>query len=194
MRKAEISRKTKETEVFVSLNIDGCGKYKISTGIHFLNHMLELFSKHSLVDLEIQAKGDLNVDFHHTVEDVGIVLGQAVSKALDDRKGIFRFGDAIVPMDEALTLVSLDLSNRGVCVCDIKESKEKVGDFDSELVVEFFRAFAVNAGLTLHIKTLSGSNMHHIFESSFKALAISFRKASAFDPLNKDIPSVKGLL
>lgn len=191
MRTAEMLRKTRETEVFVSVNLDGRGEYTIETGIPFFNHMLELWSRHGLVDLEVRAKGDTHVDFHHTVEDVGIVLGQTLLQALGERKFINRFGHAVVPMDEALVLCAVDISNRGLCVFEVASPAEKVGGFDTELVREFFQSFAANARLTLHLRALSGSNTHHLLEACFKACAVAFRHAVAVDGRNREIGSTK---
>jgi imidazoleglycerol-phosphate dehydratase len=187
-------RKTKETEVFVSVNLDGKGDYKIETGVPFFNHMLELWSRHSLVDLEIRASGDVQVDSHHTVEDVGIVLGQVVLEALGERKMINRYGHSLLPMDEALALAAIDLSNRACCVYDVNLPKQKVGEFDSEVIREFFQAFASNARLTLHLRSLSGENTHHVLESVFKASAVAFRQAVAVDERNREVPSTKDVL
>lgn len=191
MRTAEMLRKTRETEVFVSLNLDGKGDYTVETGVPFFNHMLELWSRHSLVDLEVRASGDTAVDGHHTVEDVGIVLGQTVLKALGERKFINRFGHAVVPMDEALVLAAVDISNRGLCVFEVPAPTERVGGFDTELVREFFHAFASNARITLHLRALSGANTHHLLEACFKSCAVAFRHAVAVDTRNREIGSTK---
>ena len=195
MRKAELKRKTGETNISLSLNLDGSGKGDINTGCGFLDHMLTLFKKHGLFDLNVKAKGDTNVDYHHTVEDVGICLGLAFKQALGDKAGIVRYGDTTLPMDEALILTAVDLSGRGFFVQDINISANKVGDFDTELVQEFLIAFSYNAGATLHVRQLSGSNAHHIIEGIFKSLARTLKKAVAIDPaLKGEIPSSKGVL
>ncbi len=195
MRKAEIKRKTGETNISLSLNLDGSGKGEISTGCGFLDHMLTLFKKHGSFDLTVKAKGDTFVDYHHTVEDIGISLGQAFKSALGDKAGIVRYGDTTLPMDEALILTAVDISGRGFFVQDINISANKVGDFDTELVSEFLIAFSYNAGITLHVRQLSGSNAHHIIEGIFKSLARTLKKAVAIDSsLNGEIPSTKGVL
>jgi imidazoleglycerol-phosphate dehydratase len=195
MRRAEIARKTKETEVRVAVDLDGEGRARIATGIGFLDHMLEQLARHSLIDLEVEAKGDLHIDFHHTTEDTGIVLGQAVAKALGNRAGIQRYGDALIPMDETLTRVALDASNRPYLVWKVAFSKPKLGEMDTELFREWFHAFAQAAGLTLHIENLYGENNHHIVESCFKGLARALRDAVAIDPRKPDaVPSTKGVL
>lgn len=195
MRKAELKRKTGETNISLSLNLDGSGKGDINTGCGFLDHMLTLLAKHGSFDLTVKAKGDVNVDYHHTVEDVGICLGLAFKDALKDKAGIVRYGDTTLPMDEALILTAVDLSGRGFFVQDINISANKVGDFDTELVQEFLIAFAYNAGATLHVRQLSGSNAHHIIEGIFKSLARTLKKAVAIDPTLKGaIPSSKGVL
>ena len=195
MRKAEIKRKTGETIISLSLNLDGCGKNEIKTGCGFLDHMLTLLAKHGSFDLTVKANGDVEVDYHHTVEDVGICLGLAFKEALKDKAGIVRYGDTTLPMDEALILTAVDLSGRGFFVQDINISANKVGDFDTELVQEFLIAFAYNAGATLHVRQLSGSNAHHIIEGIFKSLARTLKKAVAIDPsLKGQIPSSKGVL
>jgi imidazoleglycerol-phosphate dehydratase len=195
MRAAKISRKTKETEIDASVNLDGTGAAKISTGIGFFDHMLEQLSRHSLIDIAISAKGDLHIDQHHTVEDVGIALGQAVRQALGDRAGIARYADALLPMDETLTRVAIDVSGRPFLVFRTEFPRAKIGEFDAELVREFFQAFAMNAGITLHVETLYGANAHHISESCFKGLARALRLAVALDPRqNGAIPSTKGSL
>lgn len=195
MRKATVERKTKETAIKVAVNLDGTGAYKIATGIGFLDHMLEQLSRHSLIDLDVEAKGDLHIDFHHTTEDVGIALGEAVAKALGDRRGIARFGQASSPMDEALTEVILDASNRPYLVWKVSFSKPKLGDMDTELFREWFQAFAQAAGLTLHVRNEYGDNNHHIVESCFKGLARALRQAVAIDPRRADaVPSTKGVL
>lgn len=195
MRKSEISRTTGETDVFVSLCLDGSGKYEISTGCGFLDHMLELFARHGRFDLTVRCKGDTQVDYHHTAEDIAIVLGECFYDALGDKRGIARYGDIILPMDEALILCAVDVSGRPFLVMDLPVPTQKVGDFDTELVREFMYAFAVNAKLDLHIRELSGENSHHIIEGAFKALARALGKACAVNPdLNGEIPSTKGLL
>ena len=195
MRQAEISRTTKETEISVKLQLDGTGTADIATGIGFFDHMLEQIARHSLMDVTIRAKGDLHIDDHHTAEDTGIALGQAVRKALGDLKGITRYADVHLPMDEALTRVAMDISGRPFLVFRTEFSASKIGTFDTELVREFFQAFAMNAGITLHVETLYGVNNHHIAESCFKALARALRIAISIDPAQKDrIPSTKGSL
>jgi imidazoleglycerol-phosphate dehydratase len=195
MRKAEIQRKTKETDIAVAVDIDGSGQSQVATGIGFLDHMLDLLARHSRMDIVARAKGDLHIDDHHTAEDVGIALGQAVKKALGDLKGITRYADVHVPMDEALTRVAIDVSGRPFLVFKVKFGRDKIGTFDTELVNEWFQAFAMNAGITLHVETLYGSNDHHISESCFKALARALRAAFAIDPkAANEIPSTKGSL
>jgi imidazoleglycerol-phosphate dehydratase len=195
MRKGLIKRATKETEVEVELDLDGRGSSSISTGIGFLDHMLELLARHSRMDLSVRAKGDLHVDHHHTTEDVGIAFGQAVKQALGDMKGIARYADVHVPMDETLTRVALDISGRPVLVFKTEFVRDKVGSFDTELVREWFQAFAMNSGLTLHVTTLYGSNDHHVAESCFKGLARALRTAVAIDPrAASEVPSTKGSL
>jgi imidazoleglycerol-phosphate dehydratase len=195
MRKASIDRKTTETEISVSVDLDGTGAYDVKTGIGFLDHMLELLARHSLIDIKLRAKGDLHIDFHHTAEDSGIVLGQAVAKALGDRKGIRRYASLHLPMDETLTRAAIDVSGRPYLVFKADFSRPKIGDFDTELVREWFQAFAMNAGVTLHVETLYGDNNHHIAESCYKALARALREALEIDPRQKDrIPSTKGSL
>jgi imidazoleglycerol-phosphate dehydratase len=195
MRKGLIKRATKETEVEVELDLDGRGSSSISTGIGFLDHMLELLARHSRMDLAVRAKGDLHVDHHHTTEDVGIAFGQAVKQALGDMKGITRYADVHVPMDETLTRVALDISGRPVLVFKAEFVRDKVGSFDTELVREWFQAFAMNSGLTLHVTTLYGSNDHHVAESCFKGLARALRTAVAIDPrAASEVPSTKGSL
>ena len=195
MRIAKIKRKTEETSVEIKINLDGKGKSKIETGIGFLNHMLELFSKHSLIDINLVAKGDIHVDEHHTTEDVGIVLGQAVAQALGKKIGIKRFGTSYVPMDETLTRVSIDVSNRPYLVWKVNLKIEKLGEMDTELFKEWFQAFSQNAGLTVHIENLYGDNTHHIVESCFKALAQALKKSVEIDKRSKHIlPSTKGKL
>jgi imidazoleglycerol-phosphate dehydratase len=195
MRKASIERKTKETDIAVEVNLDGSGQSQVATGIGFLDHMLDLLARHSRIDIVAKAKGDLHIDDHHTAEDVGIALGQAVKKALGDMKGITRYADVHVPMDEALTRVAIDVSGRPFLVFKVKFGRDKIGSFDTELVNEWFQAFAMNAGITLHVETLYGSNDHHISESCFKALARALRVALAIDPkAANEIPSTKGSL
>ncbi len=195
MRSASVSRRTNETDISASLDMDGTGQAAISTGIGFLDHMLELFARHALVDLTVKAAGDLHVDGHHTAEDAGIALGQAVREALGEKRGIVRYASLDLPMDETLTRVALDLSGRPFLVFRTAFPTERVGDFDTELVREFFQAFAVNAGLTLHIETLYGSNSHHIAESCFKGVARALRRAVAVDPREGErVPSTKGNL
>ena len=195
MRTGKITRATKETEVTVELNLDGAGRAEVTTGIGFLDHMLELLARHSRIDIKLQAKGDLHVDQHHTTEDAGIVLGQAVKKALGDMRGIVRYADVHMPMDEALTRVAVDLSGRAVLVFKVEFPRDKIGEFDVDLVREFFQAFAANAGVTLHVETLYGDNSHHVAESCFKGLARALRAAVALDPAAKgEIPSTKGSL
>jgi imidazoleglycerol-phosphate dehydratase len=194
-RRATVARKTKETEIAVSVDLDGSGKSEISTGIGFLDHMLEQLSRHSLIDLTVKAKGDLHIDFHHTTEDTGIAIGEAVSKALGERKGINRYGDAMIPMDETLTRVALDASNRPYLIWKVNFTKPKLGEMDTELFKEWFQAFAQNAGLTLHIENIYGENNHHIVESCYKGLARALRAAVEIDPRKSDaIPSTKGVL
>jgi imidazoleglycerol-phosphate dehydratase len=195
MRKGFISRQTKETKIEVRVDLDGSGRAQISTGIGFFDHMLEQLARHSLIDMEISTKGDLHIDAHHTVEDTGIALGQALRQALGDMRGISRFADVTLPMDETLTRVALDLSGRPFLVFRTQFPWQKIGDFDTELVREFFQAFAGNLGMTLHVETLYGDNCHHIAESSFKGLARALRAAVAVDPRQAgEIPSTKGAL
>ena len=195
MRQATVKRATKETDIEVSVDLDGSGAATIATGIGFLDHMLDLLARHSRIDIQVNAKGDLHIDHHHTTEDVGIALGQAVKQALGDMKGITRYADVHVPMDEALTRVAIDVSGRPFLVFDAEFTRDKVGSFDTELVQEWFQAFAMNSGVTLHVKTLYGSNDHHIAESCFKALARALRAALAIDPRAAgEIPSTKGRL
>jgi imidazoleglycerol-phosphate dehydratase len=195
MRRAEIDRRTKETQIRAALDLDGTGKARVGTGIGFLDHMLEQLARHGLIDIELDAKGDLHIDQHHTVEDTGIVLGQAVSKALGDRAGIRRYGAALIPMDEALTRVALDASNRPYLVWKVAFQRPSIGGVDSELFQEWFRAFAQHAGLTLHVENLYGENHHHIIESCFKGLARALRQAAEPDPrAGGAVPSTKGSL
>jgi imidazoleglycerol-phosphate dehydratase len=195
MRKGQVARKTKETDIAVEVAIDGSGRSEIATGIGFLDHMLDLLARHSRMDLTVKAKGDLHIDDHHTAEDVGIALGQAVKQALGDMKGITRYADVQLPMDEALTRVAIDVSGRPFLVFKVQFGRDKIGTFDTELVNEWFQAFAMNAGITLHVETLYGSNDHHISESCFKGLARALRTAFAIDPrAANEIPSTKGSL
>ena len=194
-RRARIERVTKETKITGTVNLDGGGHYQVATGIGFLDHMMEQLSRHSLIDLDLSAQGDLHIDFHHTTEDCGYVVGEAVSQALGDRTGITRYGHALIPMDETLTRVALDLSNRPFVVWKVDFSRPKLGDFDTELFREWFHAFAQAAGATLHVETLYGENNHHIAESSFKGLARALRQAVEIDPRKADaVPSTKGTL
>ena len=194
-RRARIERVTKETKITGTVNLDGGGHYQVATGIGFLDHMMEQLSRHSLIDLELSAEGDLHIDFHHTTEDCGYVVGEAVAQALGDRTGITRYGHALIPMDETLTRVALDLSNRPYVVWKVDFSRPKLGDFDTELFREWFHAFAQAAGATLHVETLYGENNHHIAESCFKALARALRQAVEIDPRKADaVPSTKGTL
>ncbi|WP_119302444.1 imidazoleglycerol-phosphate dehydratase HisB [Dongia deserti] len=194
-RQGKVERKTKETEISVTVDLDGTGTSEIATGIGFLDHMLDQLSRHSLMDLTVKAKGDLHIDFHHTTEDTGICIGEAVAKALGDRTGIRRWGEATVPMDETLTRVALDASNRPYLIWKVNFSKPKLGEMDTELFKEWFQAFAQNAGLTLHVENLYGENNHHIVESCFKGLARALRQAIEIDPRKSDaVPSTKGVL
>ena len=195
MRRATVERNTRETRITATVDLDGSGKADVATGIGFLDHMLDQLSRHSLIDLTVEAKGDLHIDFHHTTEDTGICIGEAVAKALGDRKGIRRWGEATVPMDETLTRVALDASNRPYLIWKVTFSKPKLGEMDTELFKEWFQAFAQNAGLTLHIENLYGENNHHIVESCFKGLARALRQAIEIDPRKSDaVPSTKGTL
>ena len=195
MRNASLSRKTRETDIQVEVTLDGSGKSEISTGVGFFDHMLDQIARHSLIDLKIQAKGDLHIDFHHTVEDVGIALGQAIRQALGDMKGITRYADVHLPMDETLTRVAIDISGRPFLVFRTEFHTPKIGEFDTQLVREFFQAFAMNAGLTLHVETLYGVNDHHISESCFKGLARALRIAVSIDERQSGrVPSTKGTL
>ena len=195
MREAQVSRKTAETDVFVKINLDGTGVNEISTGVGFLDHMLVLFAKHGRFDLTVKCDGDLEVDGHHTTEDIGIALGQAFKEALGDKKGIKRYGSTILPMDEALILTAVDISGRPYLRYRMRIPAPMIGDFDTELLREFVIAFAFNAGITLHIRRLDGVNSHHIVEGTFKSLARTMRKAVAIDEEAKDeIPSTKGVL
>ena len=195
MRKAVVERTTKETRVTAEVNLDGTGKYQVGTGIGFLDHMLEQLSRHSLIDLTLQAEGDLHIDFHHTTEDTGITIGQAVAEALGDRRGIRRFGSATIPMDETLTQVSVDVSNRPYLVWRVEFSRQKLGEMDTELFKEWFQAFAQNAGITLHVENAYGQNNHHIVESCYKGLARALRDAIEHDSrIAGEVPSTKGVL
>ena len=194
-RTAAVKRATKETDIEVAVDLDGKGVSNVSTGIGFFDHMLDLLARHSRIDITVKARGDLHIDHHHTTEDVGIALGQAVKKAAGDLKGITRYADVHVPMDEALTRVAIDVSGRPFLVFKAKFGRDKVGAFDTELVQEWFQAFAMNAGLTLHVENLYGSNDHHIAESCFKGLARALRTAFAIDPRAAgEVPSTKGTL
>lgn len=195
MRQATVSRKTTETEVSATVNLDGTGSYDIATGVGFFDHMMEQLARHSLIDITLKAKGDTHIDFHHTVEDSSIALGQAIARALADRKGIRRYASSLLPMDETLSRAAIDVSGRAYLVWNVTFPTAKIGEFDTELVREWFQAFAMNAGITLHVETLYGANSHHIAESCFKALARSLRDALEIDPRQKDrIPSTKGSL
>ena len=195
MRTAEIARKTNETDIKVSVNLDGSGKHDMQTGIGFLDHMLDQLSKHSLIDMSVVAKGDLHIDFHHTAEDVGIALGEAIKQALGNKRGIRRYASSDLPMDGTLTRVALDVSGRPFLVWKVEFTRDKVGEMDTELFREWFQAFAMNAGITLHVETFYGDNNHHLAESAFKALARALRDAVEIDPRTKDaIPSTKGTL
>ena len=194
-RTAMRARQTKETKIEVAVNLDGTGDYEVSTGIGFLDHMLEQLSRHSLIDLKVAAEGDLHIDFHHTTEDTGIVIGEAVREALGDFKGLTRYGSATIPMDETCTRVSLDVSQRPYLIWQVAFTKPKLGDMDTELFKEWFQAFAQAAGVTLHIENLYGENNHHIVESCFKGLARALREAIEIDPRKSDaVPSTKGML
>ncbi len=194
-RSASLSRNTTETRIAVSLDLDGTGKYSVETGIGFLDHMLEQLSRHSLMDLTVKAEGDLHIDYHHTTEDTGIAVGEAFNKALGDRKGITRYGHIYIPMDETLTRVALDLSNRPYLIWKVDFTRDKLGEMDTELFKEWFQAFAQAAGCTLHIETLYGTNNHHIVETCFKGLARALKIAIAHDPRQLSaVPSTKGVL
>ena len=194
-RKAKISRKTKETSIAVDVNIDGKGKYKIDTGIGFLDHMLEQLSKHSLIDISVKAKGDTHIDLHHTTEDTGIAIGEAISKAAGTRKGIKRYAHALIPMDETLTRVAIDVSNRPYLIWKVNLKVEKLGEMDTELFKEWFQAFSQSAGVTLHVENIYGDNSHHKIESCFKGLARSLKDAFEIDQrIKSSIPSTKGRL
>lgn len=195
MRTASIARKTNETEISVSINLDGTGNHAMNTGVGFFDHMLDQLSRHSLIDMEITCKGDLHIDFHHTVEDVGIALGQAIKEAIGDKKGIRRYASCDLPMDGTLTRAALDVSGRPFLVFKAEFSLDKIGDIDTELFQEFFQAFAINAGITLHIENFYFDNNHHLAESMFKAVARSLRDALEIDPRQADrVPSTKGTL
>ena len=195
MRKAAYTRKTKETEIDVDLNLDGTGVYDVKTGIGFLDHMLEQLSRHSLIDLKLRATGDLHIDCHHTAEDTGIAIGTALTRALGDRAGITRYGHAYVPMDESLTRVALDFSNRPYLIWKVAFTRDKLGAFDTELFKEWFQAFAQAGGITLHVENLYGENNHHIVESCYKGLARALRTALETDPRKSDaVPSTTGVL
>jgi imidazoleglycerol-phosphate dehydratase len=195
MRRAEVTRKTAETEIALAVDLDGTGASTIATGVGFLDHMLELLARHAMIDLRVEAKGDTHVDFHHVTEDVGIALGQAVRKALGDMKGLVRYADCHMPMDETLTRVAIDVSGRPFLVWRTAFPAAKVGDFDTELVREFFQGFSSHAAVTLHVETLYGANAHHIAESCFKGLARCLKSAVAIDPRAGDrVPSTKGRL
>ncbi|WNO54538.1 imidazoleglycerol-phosphate dehydratase HisB [Stakelama saccharophila] len=195
MRTATISRTTKETAIEVAVNLDGTGEYDISTGIGFLDHMLEQLSRHSLIDLAVKATGDLHIDQHHTTEDTAIAIGEAVARALGEKKGIRRYGDALSPMDETLTRTALDISGRPYLVFDVEFTQTRLGEMDTELFEHWFHSFAQAAGITLHVETLHGANNHHLIESAFKGLARALRSAVEIDPRKADaIPSTKGML
>ncbi len=195
MRSATVARKTRETDITATVDLDGTGRYDVATGIGFLDHMLEQLSRHSLIDLTVRATGDLHIDFHHTTEDSGYAVGEAISQALGDRRGITRYGSALIPMDETLTRVALDCSNRPYLVWKVGFTRPKLGEMDTELFQEWFKAFAQSAGLTLHVETLYGDNNHHIVESCYKGLARALRQAVSIDPRQAQaVPSTKGVL
>ena len=195
MRKATISRKTAETQIDVEIDLDGTGQYDNQTGVGFFDHMLDQLARHALIDMTVRAKGDLHIDDHHTVEDVGIVLGQALAQAVGDKKGIRRYGSCLLPMDDALVRAALDLSGRPFLVWKVEFAAPKIGTFDTELVREFFTAFAMQGGITLHVQALDGINAHHVAEAAFKAVARALRDALETDPRKADaIPSTKGQL
>ena len=195
MRSATVERRTKETQISVTVDLDGTGVYDVTTGIGFLDHMLEQLSRHALIDLTVKAEGDLHIDFHHTTEDTGIVIGEAVRQALGDLKGITRYRSATIPMDETCTRVSIDVSGRPYTVWRVDFTKPKIGEMDTELFLEWFKAFAQSAGITLHVDNLYGTNNHHMIESCFKGLARALRQAIAIDPRKADaVPSTKGTL
>jgi imidazoleglycerol-phosphate dehydratase len=194
-RTATVARNTRETRISATVNLDGTGQYKVKTGIGFLDHMLEQLSRHSMIDLDLEAQGDLHIDQHHTTEDSAYAVGEAIAKALGERKGIGRWGQALVPMDETLTRVALDASNRPYLIWKVKFSKQRLGEMDSELFKEWFQAFAQAAGLTLHVENIYGENNHHIVESCYKGLARALRQAVAIDPrAGHAVPSTKGVL
>ena len=194
-RTATIERKTKETEITASVDLDGTGAYDIQTGIGFLDHMLEQLARHSLIDITLRAKGDLHIDYHHTTEDSGIVLGQAVAKAMGEKKGITRYADVMLPMDETMTRVAIDVSGRPFLVWKVDFSRAKLGEMDTELFREWFQAFAQNAGITLHVENLYGENNHHLAETCYKGLARALRQALELDPRQSGrVPSTKGTL
>lgn len=194
MRTAQVNRNTAETRISLSLSLDGSGAASVETGVGFLDHMLAQVAKHGLMDLEVSAEGDTHVDYHHTVEDTGICLGKALAQALGDGAGIARFGHAFAPMDEALVLVALDVSGRGFAAVELATAAARIGSFDGELIPEFMRAFAMNGGVTLHLRQLAGSNAHHICEAAFKGLGLALRQAVAPDPRRSGLPSTKGTL
>ena len=195
MRKGSVNRETKETSILVDVNLDGTGKSNISTGIGFLDHMMEQISKHSLIDIDLKAKGDLHIDLHHTTEDSGIAFGEALKEALGDKKGIRRYASATIPMDETLSRVSLDISNRPYLVWNVKLAVEKLGEMDTELFKEWYHAFSQSAGITLHVENIYGENSHHIIESCYKGLARALRDAVQVDPRAQNIiPSTKGTI
>ena len=193
-RVGEVARTTGETDVSVRLDVDGAGTVSVKTGVPFFDHMLEAFGRHALIDLTVEASGDLDVDAHHTVEDVGICIGEAIAQAIGDKSGVTRFGSIAVPMDEALVLAAIDISGRGGIVYEVEVPIEFIGSFDTTLAKEFMTALAMNAGLTLHIHSLSGENSHHIIEAAFKAVARALKQAVAIDPRCDDVPSTKGML
>jgi len=193
-RSASITRETRETQITVTLDLDGGGKVAVSTGVPFFDHMLDAFGRHGLFDLMVDAKGDLEIDAHHTVEDVGIVLGQAIAQALADKNGITRYGSSTLPMDEALVLAAVDISGRGALYYDVALPIEIIGTFDTTLAKEFLTALATNAGITLHVRSLAGDNAHHIIEAAFKAVARALAAAVALDPRVTGVPSTKGSL
>ena len=194
-RRATITRRTKETAITASVDLDGTGAYEIATGVGFLDHMIEQLARHTLIDISLKAEGDLHIDQHHTTEDAGIVLGQAVARALGDKKGIARYGAAYLPMDETLTRVALDVSGRPFLMWKVAFTRSKIGDMDTELFREWFQAFAQHAGITLHVENLYGENSHHIAETCYKALARALRQAVAIDPRQQGrVPSTKGSL
>jgi imidazoleglycerol-phosphate dehydratase len=194
VRVGEVKRSTSETGIDLSINLDGSGTSQVDSGVPFLNHMLDLLARHALVDLTLRAEGDTEVDDHHTVEDIGICLGHSIKQALGDKKGVARYGHAVVPMDEALVLVAIDLSGRSCLAYEVNLTSPRVGSFDTELVEEFLRALVTNSGLTMHVKMLAGKNVHHIIEAIFKGLGRALRAACALDPRETGIPSTKGML